>query len=143
MYHKYTYYYLYRSEYANCPLLRRMTTSNTKKGINLRIWDFGRKMVKYLNARKTDLYKSQLRCFPMNLTCQTITLYNEYSSQYWRPYLHFPLNHQKSRFFLTFKGACRRQFWSRNFFCLTFFFLLGVIDQTHNKSVLRLHKLPI
>ena len=120
-----------------------MSPQTRKNGVNCRIGAFGRKMVKYLNARKTDLYGSQLRYFPINMTCPIMTLYNEYSSQSTMQDWHFHQNHRKSCFFLTFEGACRRQFQSRIFFYLTFFLFLGVIDQTHNKLALRLHKLPI
>ena len=87
-----------------------MATSNSKNGLNYRIWAFGRKMVKYLNVRKTDQDNAQLRGFLMNMTCPIMTLYDEYFSQSWLQLLHFQQNHQKSRFCLTFEGGCRRQF---------------------------------
>ena len=79
----------------------------------------------------------------MNLKCPIMMLYNDYSSQSCEQDLHFHQNLRKSSFFLTFKGACRRQFQSRKIFYLIFFLFLGLIDQTHNKSALRIHKLPI
>ena len=79
----------------------------------------------------------------MSLTCPIMTLYNEYFALKCLELWHFHQNHQKSSFCLTFKGACRRQFQSRKILYLIFFLFLSVIDLTHNKSALRLHKLSI
>ena len=79
----------------------------------------------------------------MKLISTIMTLYDEYSSQYGTQLLHFHQNHRKSCFSLIFEGVCRGQFQGRKKNYLTFFLFLSVIDQSNNKSALRLHKVQI
>ena len=104
-----------------------------KKCLNCRIWAFGRKMVKYLNARKTALNTSQLRWFPMNLKCPIMTLYMNILHHLRCNFCTFAKITENQGFSLLSKGPAAFNFRVGFFYLTFFFFKVWLTSRTTNR----------